>query len=347
MELNKIKLKNFRNHKTLELEFDNKLTLIQGANGSGKTNILESIYLLSASKSNKARYDRDMIEHDKNFCSVVGNVLSDDQEYLLEVQIIKSEVYENASTKKGKVNKVAKSQKLFNKVFNTVIFAPEDIEIITGSPSERRKHMDLVLSQIDYEYKRALTTFTKSLRQRNKLLEMINEEGRGRGQLGFWEEKIIESGEFIQQKRTELLNFYQDDLANNGSSIKKDLEIVYKINKISPERIESHRDKEIMAKTTLVGPHRDDFEILMDGYDISEFGSRGQQRSAILSLKIAEINFIEKKVGEKPVLLLDDIFSELDDEHRKEVIRLIDFQQTIITSAEKLNLGKSCKLVNL
>ena len=102
-----------------------------------------------------------------------------------------------------------------------------------------------------------------------------------------------------------------------------------------------------MAKTTLVGPHRDDFEILMDGYDISEFGSRGQQRSAILSLKIAEINFIEKKVGEKPVLLLDDIFSELDDEHRKEVIRLIDFQQTIITSAEKLNLGKSCKLVNL
>ena len=233
MELNKIKLKHFRNHKTLELEFDNKLTLIQGANGSGKTNILESIYLLSASKSNKARYDRDMIEHDKNFCSVVGNVLSDDQEYLLEVQIIKSEVYENASTKKEKVNKVAKSQKLFNKVFNTVIFAPEDIEIITGSPSERRKHMDLVLSQIDYEYKRALTTFTKSLRQRNKLLEMINEEGRGRGQLGFWEEKIIESGEFIQQKRTELLNFYQDDLANNGSSIKKDLEIVYKINKIS------------------------------------------------------------------------------------------------------------------
>jgi DNA replication and repair protein RecF len=337
MHISKLRLKNFRSHSDLKQNFNEDLNLIIGPNGSGKTNMLEAIYVLSNAKSNRARYDRDMVSHEQDFCTINGFITSDSDAYELEVQIIKDKKFENSSIKKVMVNKVAKGQKAFNSKLNTVLFSPEDINIVTGTPSIRRRYMDIVIGQIDYEYKRALSQYIKSLRQRNRVLEMIRDENRGHEQLGFWTEKIVEHGQKLNNKRAELIEYIGTELKNNSTLLKKGLKINYLSSEINNNRLEEYKNKEIAAKNTLIGPHRDDFEILYENYTISEFGSRGQQRSAVLSLKLAEIEFVNSKSGERPVLLLDDIFSELDEDHKKEVNKIINKQQTIITSAEEMD----------
>jgi DNA replication and repair protein RecF len=341
MQINEIKLKNFRNHSNKTLEFDEKLTLIVGPNGAGKTNILEAVFVLATGKSQRARYDKDLINYDHAFCTLNGRVLNQDDSYNLELQIIKSEDGTNFSSKKAKVNKVAKSISGFTGIFNAVIFITEDISIITGSPAERRRFLDLILSQSDKEYKRSLSSFIKAVRQRNKVLEMINEEGRGYDQMPFWNSQILEHGNAVHQKREAFINFSNENILkiiHELDSTKSNAIIGYKQNKVTEGRLESYRDKEIAAKSTLLGPHRDDFEVIFNGHDVSEFGSRGQQRTILAALKLLEIGYIEKTKGERPVLLLDDIFSELDDKHRHAILNLIHKQQTIITSAEPENI---------
>ncbi|MDC0448997.1 DNA replication and repair protein RecF [bacterium] len=347
MQINTLRLQNYRNHKNLELEFDPKITLIVGPNGTGKTNILESIYLLSTVKSPRTRYDRDLIKHKHKFCTINANILSDGEEYILDVQVIGSEKFENASVKKVKVNRVAKSHRSFNTMFNAVLFMPEDIRILTGSPSKRRHYMDFTLAQIDYTYKKAHTNYLKALRQRNKLLHIIRETGRGHNQIEFWNEKLVQNGQYIQNKRQEMMDFFGKAMKTNGNNILKngnEIKLEYLKNEIGYKRMAKYRNKELGAGTTLIGPHRDDFEISLGGHPISQFGSRGQQRSVLLALKLAEIEFIEKVIGEKPVLLLDDIFSELDDMHKKQVTKTITQQQTIITSTNVLDELENVKI---
>jgi len=342
MKLKKIKLVNFRNHTKLEINFGGETFLIYGPNGSGKSNILEAIYLMSTTKSLRSRHDLEMISHDSKHCDVELIVESEGQKIKLEMTIIdrtivKSLKVENLSSKKVKINGVTKALNKFAGTFNSVLFAPQSIEMFSATPSVRRKYIDSLFFQVDYKYKQAHLKYLKSLRQRNKLLEQVRDFGRGKEQIEFWEEKLIESGKIIQEKRNEFFSFLQKNMTEyikKLNEVKTDIDVLYLKNEISENRIEKYKEKEIYAKTTLIGPHRDDFKINVSGFDLSSFGSRGQQRSTLLAIKLCEIDFITQITQKRPVLLLDDIFSELDEKHRGAILEVINLQQTIITSAE-------------
>ena len=352
MKINNLTLTNFRNHSDLKINFDDKVTLITGDNGSGKSTILESIYILSVGRLKTSRYDRDLIQYEKDFCTVRANIETKEDILDMELQIIKSERFDNASTKKAKINKVIKSIQYFTGVFNSALFSPQDIQLITGSPSERRKYIDNILSQVDIDYKRNLNNYLQAVRQRNKLLENINKGFGGQNEVGFYTDQILNHGKKIQEKRSKMFEDIEPVISKYGKDLnskKTDLRINYKKNLINEERLQEYKSREIAAMTTLLGPHRDDFEILFDGHDISNFGSRGEQRSCVLSLKIAEMEFIEKQKDDKPVLLLDDIFSELDGKHQEAVASCIENNQTILTSTSTPNflLDKDLKIINL
>lgn len=339
MKICNLKLTNFRNHTNLSIDFDEKLTLIEGPNGSGKTNILEAIYILGTGKSHRAHYDRDLIQYGQSFCTIEGNIKTSTDNLNLQVQIQKNEDFENASIKKVKINKVSKSVSYFTGVFNCVLFSPQDIELVTDSPSIRRKYIDTALSQISINYKRSLNSYTKALRQRNKLLEQISDGQHILNQVDFWTQKILEHGKVIQDLREYFFSNISETVKDKGKLLNtKDtnIKIEYLKNTISKNRLESYKQKEILAHTTLVGPHRDDFKIFFNEYNVSNFGSRGEQRSCVLALKLSELEFIKKEKKENPVLLLDDIFSELDEKHQHAVLDTVNNQQTTITTTADL-----------
>ncbi len=352
MKILDLKLTNFRNHEKLSIDFDNRITLITGDNGSGKSTILEGIHLLSTGRTKMSKYDRDLIMYGKDFCSVEAHVETKDQDFLMEIQILSRDKFENTSTKKVKINKVPKSVQYFTGIFNSVLFSPQDIQLITGSPSERRKYMDDMMVQVDSNYKRYLNDYLKALRQRNKLLEKINKGMGGLNEIGFYTDEIIKNGTEIQRKRESMFKKIGPIVMQNGKMLNdKDtsIELKYHKSEINSERLEELKDREIAAMTTLIGPHRDDFEIFFNGHNVSNFGSRGEQRSCVLSLKIGEIEFIENIKGDRPVLLLDDIFSELDNKHQKAVLNTTRDKQTTITSTAILDFldNTKIKIINL
>ncbi len=337
MKLHSMTLINFRNHKNFRCEPEGDSVSIFGQNGSGKTNILEAIHMLSTTKSLRTNYDREVISHDEKMARIDAVIENADGKADLEFIIVASDKYENASKKLVKINKVGRSIQKFAGILTSVLFSPTEIEIFASPPSQRRKYLDSIFFQIDSKYKRAHTQYTKIMRQRNKLLEQIREHNRGYRQIEFWNEKLIETGAQIQEKRAEFFSFLTEELPTRAGSLNgKDFEYaaVYKKNKVSGERLAEYRDREIASRSTLVGPHRDDFCIKLGGYDVGQFGSRGQQRGTLLALKLCELDFITRKNGERPLLLLDDIFSEFDEKHRDAVMQSISAQQTIVTSAD-------------
>jgi len=341
MIIESLKLTNFRNHKTLKLGFDPNINLLVGDNGVGKTNILEAIHLLSSTKSFRAKYDSDLIAHSKEFTLIEAEISTQEDVDKIQMQIKRTERSEKTTVKKVKINRVAKSLSSFTHHLKSVLFSPEDIDVITGSPSLRRKYLDLVLYQIDSKYKKRSTVYQKAVRRRNKILELISETGTGQDQLPFWNSKILEMGEYIQQKRTDLLeqfNHFFHSSENPYSKYSHSLKTVYEQNLIDTKRLLEYKNREIAAKTTLVGPHRDDFTFYLQQKDMSQFASRGEQRTAMFLMKLAEFNYIYSKLNVKPLLLLDDIFSELDPEHREAILSFIKDQQTIITTSSDKEL---------
>ena len=343
MEIQKLKLSNFRNQKTKLFNFSSKITVILGPNTSGKTNILEAIYFLSLGKSFRAKIEEEMINYNSDISKIKGRIRIDSETVDLEAVLtrgaidIGSQRPEKVARKKLLVNGISKRLIDFAGRFKIVFFGPEDLELVTGTPTLRRRFLDSVLSQVDREYRRALLSYEKGLRQRNKLLLRIREEGLSRSQLLFWDRLLIKNGDYISSQRSEFIEY-----ANKSSSINEmEFKLFYDKSAISEARLEQYSEEEVSAATTLVGPHRDDFifKVVSDGNkfdrDLSRFGSRGEQRMGILWLKMVELSFIEAKTNEKPVLLLDDIFSELDHEHRKIVMEVSKKQQTIITTADK------------
>jgi len=251
-----------------------------------------------------------------------------------------------------KVNAVNRRWRDFVGSLKVVLFRPEDIEIVLGSPAIRRDYLDSVLEQVDLLYRQCQLVYQKGLRQRNKLLDRIREGQANRSQLEYWNRLLIKNGEIISRKREEMIDFFNFS-AKGGSTpdwqpsiFNKNLTIEYDKSAISPARLAKYAEAEVALGMTLVGPQRDNIkfkvqkgEFLRNArfkvqQDLALFGSRGEQRIAILALKMAELAFMEQKSEEKPVLLLDDIFSELDEEHRSEVLSLLDKQQTIITATE-------------
>jgi len=326
-------LKNFRSFKKTSFSFLPRTTLILGPNTSGKTNILEAIYLLATGKSFRADIEREMIEYQCQMSNVKCEMDNGDT---LEIILTVGEVAgQPAPTKKYLVNGVPRRMIDFVGNLRAVLFWPEDLDLVTNSPSRRRQYLDFILSQVDREYRRSLLIYEKAIRQRNKLLERIRDENLSRVQLTYWDELLIKHGGVLTDKRREYIdeiNKYQ--ISNIKYQIEYDKSI------ISETRLEQYKNEEIAAAVTLVGPHRDDikFEIRNPKPEttrnLSIYGSRGEQRLTVLWLKLAELEFIKAKTGDKPLLLLDDIFSELDHQHRDLVLQVIPHQQTIMTTTD-------------
>jgi DNA replication and repair protein RecF len=242
------------------------------------------------------------------------------------------------SPKRYFVNNVAKRKMDFIGNLRVVLFRPEDIDLVLGSPSVRRNYLDYVLEQADREYRRSSLSYQKGLRQRNKLLERIRDGEAERKQLLFWDKLLIKNGEVITAKREEFLNFVGEKIKKRGMPLK----LYYDKSTISEARLKQYADNEIGAAKTLVGPHRDEFQFIYQRAgklekDLSLYGSRGEQRMAVLGVKLAELEYLDQSINgeaDRPVLLLDDIFSELDHDHREVVLSLLEKQQTIITATD-------------
>lgn len=342
MLLKKLKLTDFRNFRSKLIDFNNRTTIVIGDNAAGKTNILEAIYLLSTGKSFHARVEEEMIRYSQEIARVKGRVVEDKEKTDLEIVLTRGEITvgenpkktEKVAKKKLKVGSAGKRLIDFSGILKTVLFGPWHLDLVTESPSLRRDFLDDILSQVDREYRRANLSYNKGLRRRNKILYFIREEEASRSQLLFWDKLLIKNGDYISSKRAEFIDYVNSTPDFNG----QDFSLEYDKSAISETRLEQYKEEEVAAATTLVGPHRDDFCFRLKkrkkARDLSRYGSRGEQRMGVLWLKLAELEFIKQKTEQKPVLLLDDIFSELDHEHRGIVIDVVKDQQTIITTAD-------------
>lgn len=333
MFLKNLILQNFRSYEKANFEFDKK-TLIIGPNTAGKTNIIEAISLLSNGKSFKADKDVQMLRLGQKIGRVSGRVGPTD----LEAVLTTGEIDGNRTpTKKYLVNGVSKRRLDFVGNLQTVIFSPLDLEIIIGSPANRRNFMNDVLEQIDFDYRVALSEYEKGIRQRNSLLDLTRKLGkRDVKQFEYWDNLVIKYGGILTEKREALVNYL-----NAAMKDIFDFAVVYDKSIISYDRLLEYQEEEFLAGVTLVGPHRDDlfFEMFNNetqtASDIKSFGSRGQQRLAVLQLKLLQLKFFEEKKNESPLLLLDDIFSELDEGHINLVLEMLQHNDTVITTTHK------------
>lgn len=331
--LKSIQLQKFRSYTKDLFAFENT-TLVIGPNTSGKTNLLEAIFLLSTGKSFRTDKDIQMIRFNEDFARIKGET----DDVSLEV-ILTNDQYSGVKSqpKKFLVNGIARRRIDFASNIAAVLFSPQDLDIIVDSPSLRRHFLDDVLEMVDRDYRIASIAFVKALRQRNALLEIAREEGERQARdFEYWDRLVIENGQIITKKRAEFIEYF-----NNLEKDIFDCIINYDKSLISKERLMQYAAEEIASGVTLVGPHRDDFSVLMfnssknNTHDVKYYGSRGQQRLAILQLKIAQIKFIEDKLGKQPIFILDDIFSELDEGHINLIFDQIGKQQTILTTTHK------------
>lgn len=334
MSLRSISLQNFRSYKKSSFDFSPKTTLIIGPNTLGKTNIIEAIFLLSTGKSFKGR-DEDMIK----FGEEVGRVKTASNAAASDLEVVLSTL-QGRFSKRYFVNGVPRRRADFVGHLPSVLFTPVDLELITDGPGVRRRYLDFVLEQTDREYAYAAFSYEKALRARNRLLEQAKKTRRYAQEVfAYWDAMLIAQAEIITKKREEYLDFV--------NSARKDvfkISLVYDKNVMSEEQLESYREREIESGMTLVGPHRDDFQVFMEGMrEVKVFGSRGQQRLGVLQLKIIELQFAEKNLATKPLLLLDDIFSELDQRHIELVMDMVSNQQTVITTTHREFVGKKLK----
>ncbi len=332
MFLRKLNLTNFRNYSGLELDFDQRPTVLVGNNAAGKSNILEAVYLLSTSKSLRVETEDELIKEGQEFTKVEGFLENDgDSELLI---IINKPSKEVLFRKKVLVNGISRRVVDFIGNLPAVIFYPSDINLVTGSPSLRRWHLDLSLAQIDPGYKKALTVYEQFLTARNRVLKRIREGQARKDELDFWTDELIKNGRIISEKRLVFFDFINPATAGPlGEFV-----FEYKPSKVTAEKLAETNGREVAAAATLIGPHRDDFGIFLEGRNVAHFGSRGEQRTATLAFKLAQLEYMAEILGERPILLLDDVFSELDADHRAHVVEVVSKQQTIIATVELENI---------
>jgi DNA replication and repair protein RecF len=330
MFLKSLKLTNFRNYSTIDFDFKKKITVLRGDNAQGKTNFLEGVYYLATAHSVRADRDEELIKDGEEVLRVEGVVLTNQVNQKEEVGLeIVMQSSEGRFTKRVKVNGIARRVSDYAENLVTVLFRPEDINLVTGSPSLRREFIDQAISQVDKSYKRTVSTYENLLVRKNRVLKRIREGFARADELDYWIDQQVMLGALIQQKREEFFNFLNTVERKFG-----EYEFKYIESELNTDRLKDYRIREIESASSLIGPQRDDLLFLLEGKDLSKYGSRGEQRTAVLDLKIAEAEFVEEKLGDRPVLLLDDIFSELDIAHRKHVVELADIQQTIIATVD-------------
>lgn len=335
MHLRSLVLQHFRSYSQKKFDFSPDMTIVVGPNTAGKTNLVESIMLLSTGKSFRAEKDIHMIAFGQTVARVQGQVEENGEKTKLEVTLAQGEATGGRFVKRFLVNEVAKSRNHFVGQLPAVLFRPEELEIIVDGPGLRRSFLDSILEQVDSEYRVAKLVYDKALRQRNALLDLVKETGRrNTEQFSYWDELLIANGSIITAKREELIatiNLAPKDIFS--------FTLYYDKSIMSGERLLQYADAEIGAGVTLVGPQRDDFYCTMPTpvgeQNVQEFGSRGQQRLVILQLKLLHLAFVMSRTGKNPLLVLDDIFSELDATHIHLVLEKVKGSQIILTTTHK------------
>ncbi len=343
MKIKNLNLVDFRNYSNQFL-FSTDLNLIVGPNTAGKTNLLEALYLLASGESFRANTNKEMIRWGCDLALIDGQV----NEKHLKIAV---QIKENKVVKQFWLDKVEKKKSHFIKHFSAVIFRPEDIRMIQGSPSRRRNFLDDVWSSWSWEYYQPLLTYNKALIRRNQVLKKIREGGAKKEELYFWSQTLEKNGEVIRQKRDQFLdfvNYYWQNYRKEFSHLKVD----YQSSPITVDLLEENYQKDFGMGVTTIGPQRDNFVVFSSEFgdepmDIAIWGSRGQQRLATLALKLAQLAFIEDQQDKKPALLLDDIFSELDQSNQELVISLLSHYQTFLTLTEDIAVPFQAKVIKL
>ncbi len=330
MYISNISLKNYRNYSSLNMDLSRDVNIIIGENARGKTNILESIYLAATSKSNRLSSDKEIIKIGEESSIINISYFIDDLSHRTIIKLNKNSKKEIAIDGEVK-NKISD---LLGNIF-LVFFSPDDLSLVKGGPSERRRFLDIEICQIDKVYLKNLANYHKVLKERNLLLK--NRDNINLSLLDVYDEQLAKYGSKIIIKREEFiknLNSYYKDLHFKISGEKEKAKIKYKKNvKESKflEELKRNRNQDIERKNTSVGPHKDDFNFIVNEINLRNYGSRGQVRTAVLALKLAEIEIIKNMVDVSPILLLDDVLSELDENRQIFLIDQLKDIQTIIT----------------
>ena len=346
MHVTRLFLKNYRNIDEVDLNLNPSLNIFVGANAQGKTNILESIYLLGTGSSQRTNRDANLIQWDKDYFFIKANIKKRNRDINISFGY-------NKSKKEIKINgnPLQKISDLMGFV-NVVIFSPEDLNLVKGSPRFRRKFLNLEISQVNPYYYHNQQKYNQVVKQRNMLLKDIRDKKKSADLLFVWDQQLTDLGSRLIKKRLEVIDkldllaglvhrritdglenlelFYDSSFGDIDNEMSRD-----EIREIFNTHLEKERDHEIRRGVSLYGPHRDDMTLKVNGIDVREFGSQGQQRTTALSLKIAELEFMKSEMGEYPILLLDDVFSELDTRRKKHLLEVIrDKIQTFITSTD-------------
>lgn len=334
LKVNSLKLKNFRNYDLLNVEFDGSTNIFYGNNAQGKTNILEAVYLSGTTKSHRGSKDRDMIRFGEDEAHIETVVEKNGISYQIDMHLKKN------SPKGIAINKmpIRKASELFG-IVNLVFFSPEDLNIIKNGPAERRRFIDLELSQLDKVYLNNLSNYNRIVNQRNRLLKELSFGGKKElsDTLEIWEMQMVQYGERLIARRKEFVAQINEIIAKIHQKLtggKESLQIIYEPSTGDlpfEQALKRYRDRDLRMKSTTVGPHRDDIGFLTGDMDIRRYGSQGQQRTAALSLKLSEIELVRLATHDTPILLLDDVLSELDKHRQNYLLDSIHDIQTLIT----------------
>ena len=332
MIIKRLELADYRNYESLDLQFDKGTNILYGNNAQGKTNILEAIYVAATTKSHKGSKDNEIINFDKEEAHIRTYLEKDAIETRVDMHLRKSKS-KGIAIDGQKIKKAADLLGLCNVVF----FSPEDLNIIKNGPAERRRFVDMELCQLDSFYLYNLNHYNKIVNQRNKLLKDMYMNPDLKDTLTIWDSQLVSFGSKIIERRkifTEQLNEIICEIHKKLSGGKEEI-LVYYNPDVSVEDFEAklkmNQERDIKLKQTTVGPHRDDFSFMIGKVDVRRFGSQGQQRTAALSLKLSEIELVKKIAKDFPVLLLDDVLSELDSNRQNYLLNSIGDIQTIIT----------------
>lgn len=344
MYIDRIELKDFRNYDSIEMNFSSKINVFIGENAQGKTNLMESLYVLSMAKSHRTSNDKELIRWEADYGKIKGDIQKKYGQLPLELILSKK-------GKKAKVNHLEQTR-LSDYIgqLNVVMFAPEDLYLVKGSPQVRRRFLDMEIGQISPIYLHDLLQFQKIMKQRNHILK----QHQGKPMLNdvmfdVYTEQYIDAAVKVIQKRFHFMQLLQQWAEPIHFGISRGLEklrITYNSSTgIQPEwssnemknhlekKIAANQNRELYRGVSLIGPHRDDLQFFVNDYDVQTYGSQGQQRTTALSLKLAEIELIKQEVGESPVLLLDDVLSELDDYRQSHLLNTIQGDvQTFVTT---------------
>lgn len=354
MFIDSLALSNYRNYEEEIISFSNGINILYGDNAQGKTNILEAIYMLATTKSHRGSHDKEIIKFDSDESHIKADVIKNDISHRIDMHLRKSK---NKGVAIDRVP-IKKSAELFGLV-NIIIFAPEDLNIIKESPSDRRRFIDMELCQLNKIYYSNLSTYNKILNQRNNLLKQIGFDKSKLDMLDVWDLQLVDYGNKVIKDRQifiDKINGIIPQIHKKLTNEKESLKLIYDKN-ISEDSFANElvikRDVDLRYQSTQTGPHRDDIIFEIDGMDVKKYGSQGQVRTVALSLKLAEIELVKKTINDNPILLLDDVMSELDSNRRDALLESISDIQTIITCTgyddfikERLSIDKIYNVEN-